>query len=86
MKVDRNINRKNIEENSFYKNDQKKVTQKRVINGFTYYFPHLVNRSRCFTYNPAEGCLYCRNKTFRYYSTVYEKKYYQCEKCGGINH
>jgi len=60
--------------------------RKVIIDGFPYFFPPLVKRMRCFTYSPVEGCLYCRNKTFRYYSTVCRKKYYQCEKCGGINH
>lgn len=46
----------------------------------------LVNRSRCFTYNPNGGCLYCGNKTFRYHSSESGKKYYQCEKCRGLNH
>jgi len=46
----------------------------------------LINRPRCYTFNPDGGCLYCRNKTFRYYCTAAGKKYYQCEKCRGINH
>ncbi len=65
---------------------EKKGFVKRVIDGFTYLFPPLVNRSSCSTYNPPEGCLYCGNKTFRYYSCCFGKKYYQCEKCQGINH
>ena len=59
---------------------------KHIINGFPYFFPPLVNKPRCFTYTPSEGCLYCGNKTFRYHSKIAGKKYYQCEKCGGINH
>jgi len=46
----------------------------------------MINRPRCYTFNPEKGCLYCNNKTFRYYSCVAGKKYYQCEKCRGINH
>ncbi len=65
---------------------EKKGFVKRVIDGFTYFFPPLVNRPRCFTYDPPEGCLYCRNKTFRFHSSIYGKKYYQCEKCWGIVH
>lgn len=65
---------------------EKKGFVKRVIDGFTYLFPPLINRPRCFTYNPPEGCLYCRNKTFRFHSSIYGKKYYQCENCWGINH
>lgn len=60
--------------------------KKKIIDGVTYYFPILVNRSRCFSFHLSEGCLYCSNKTFRYYSTSCGKKYYQCEKCCGINH
>jgi hypothetical protein len=59
---------------------------KRHINGLTIFVRPLVKRGRCYTYNPTEGCLYCGNKTFRYYSQAYGKKYYQCEKCFGINH
>lgn len=46
----------------------------------------LVNRPRCYSFNPIDGCLYCNNKTFRYHSISHGKKYYQCEKCLGINH
>lgn len=46
----------------------------------------LVNRHRCYTYNPPGGCLYCGNKTFRYWGQSFGKKYYQCELCWGINH
>lgn len=49
-------------------------------------YPSLVNRPRCYSFNPADGCLYCNNKSFRYHSTSHGKKYYQCEKCCGINH
>jgi hypothetical protein len=65
---------------------EKKGFVKCVIDGFTYFFPPLVNRPRCFTCNSPEGCLYCGNNTFRYYSKAGGKKYYQCEKCWGINH
>ena len=60
--------------------------KKRIIDGIAYYFPNLVNRPRCFSFNPLNGCLYCNNKTFRYYSNSYGKKYYQCENCFGVNH
>ncbi|OIN97335.1 hypothetical protein AUJ66_03650 [Candidatus Desantisbacteria bacterium CG1_02_38_46] len=55
-------------------------------NYYFYHQPKLVNRSRCYTYDPGGGCLFCGNKTFRYYSTAYGKKYFQCEKYSGINH
>jgi hypothetical protein len=64
---------------------QKKGFVKHTIEGFTYLSPPLVKRERCFTYNPSAGCLYCGNNTFRYYSSGYGKKYYQCEKCQGVN-
>jgi len=88
MKADRNNSKS--EENNIFKEWiekwEKKGFRKHIINGFTYLFPPLVNKSPCFTYNPPEGCLYCGNKTFRYYSKAGGKKYYQCEKCWGINH
>ena len=65
---------------------KKRGFRKHIINDFPYLFPSLVNRSRCFTYNPGGSCIYCGNKTFRYYSKSGGKKYYQCEKCEGINH
>jgi hypothetical protein len=65
---------------------EKKGFVKRVIDGITYLFPPIVNRPRCFTYNSPRGCLYCGNNTFRYYSKAGGKKYYQCEKCYGVNH
>ncbi len=68
------------------KNGKSKDFRKHIIDGAPYFFPPLVNRPKCSAYNPKEGCLYCGNKTFRYHSTVCNKKYYQCEKCGGINH
>lgn len=46
----------------------------------------LVNRPKCNTYNPISGCYWCGNKTFRYYSSSFGKKYYQCERCNSINH
>ncbi len=46
----------------------------------------LISRSRCYTFHPDGGCLYCGSKTFRYYCSAARKKYYQCEKCRGINH
>lgn len=55
-------------------------------NPADYSFPPLVNRARCFSYDSERGCLYCGNKSFRYYCQAYGKKYYQCEKCRGINH
>lgn len=67
------------------KTENRKI-KKKIIDGVTYYFPTLVNRSHCYSFNPPKGCLYCKNKTFRYYSTSFGKKYYQCEKCCGINH
>lgn len=59
---------------------------KKLQNQYFYERPKLVKRFRCKTYTPQAGCLYCGNKTFRFYSSVYGKKYYQCEKCRGINH
>lgn len=65
---------------------EKRGFRKHIIDGFLYLFPPLVNRSQCFTYNLEGSCIYCGNETFRYYSKSEGKKYYQCEKCGGINH
>lgn len=48
--------------------------------------PKLVGRHRCTTYNPEEGCWDCGNKSFRYFSQIWGKKYYQCEKCRALNH
>lgn len=48
--------------------------------------PKLVNRSRCTTFKLEGGCWDCENTTFRYYSTAFGKRYYQCEKCRAINH
>jgi hypothetical protein len=48
--------------------------------------PKLVSRSRCTTFKLEGGCWDCGNKTFRYYSTIFGKRYYQCEKCRAINH
>lgn len=48
--------------------------------------PKLVNRSRCTNFKLEGGCWDCGNQTFRYYSIVFGKKYYQCEKCRAINH
>ncbi len=59
---------------------------KKRANKYFFERPKLVNRPRCKSYNPENGCLYCGNMTFRFYSSVYGKKYYQCEKCRGINH
>ncbi len=56
---------------------------KRIFNVFEYYFPKLVNRKQCLTYQ--EECIYCKSKTYRFYSSQYGKKYYQCENCYGIN-
>jgi hypothetical protein len=88
MKADRNNIKK--KENDFIKKWvekwERKGFRRYVIGSFPYLFPSLVNRPRCFTYNPRDGCLYCANRTFRYYSKAGGKKYYQCEKCGGINH
>jgi hypothetical protein len=88
MKGDRN--KSNLEENKEISNlvgeCENAGFRKIIIDGFPYFSPNIVKRKRCFTYNPEGGCLYCGNKTFRYYSTVRKKKYYQCEKCGGINH
>ena len=88
MKADRNNSK--LKENGFVKEWIEKWERENfrnyVIDGLPYLFPPFVNRPICFTYNPKEGCLYCGNKTFRYYSKVVGKKYYQCEKCGGINH
>lgn len=56
---------------------------KRTINGFDYYFPKLVNRPT--TSKHTESCIYCKNRTFRYFRSHFGKKYYQCEKCFGIN-
>jgi len=88
MKADRNNSK--VKENGFVKQWiekwERESFRKYAIDGFSYLFPPLVSRPRCFTFNPKEGCLYCGNKTFRYFSKVAGKKYYQCEKCGGINH
>lgn len=65
---------------------EEKGFRKVVINGYPYLFPPLVKRTRCNTFNLENGCLYCGNKTFRFYSKAANKKYYQCEKCFGINH
>ena len=46
----------------------------------------LVSRSRCYTFKLDGGCWDCNNKTFRYFLSVWGKKYYQCEKCRAINH
>ena len=56
------------------------------VEGYTYMFPPLINRTRCATYQPKGGCVYCGNNTFRFYSKSGGKKYYQCEACAGINH
>lgn len=58
---------------------------KRTINGFNYYFPKLINRPTTKQYT--ENCIYCKNKTFRYFSGSIKmgKIHYQCEKCFGIN-
>lgn len=85
MKVDKSINKEG-EGCSVSIKYKKKGFKSYVIDGITYFFPPLVNRARCSTYNLEAGCLYCGNKTFRYYSKAYGKKYYQCEKCWGINH
>jgi len=88
MKGDRN--KSNLEENKEIRNwiekCEKAGFREVVIDGFPYFFLNIARRKRCHTYSPEGGCLYCGNKTFRYYSTVCKKKYYQCEKCGGINH
>lgn len=56
---------------------------KRTINGFDYYFPKLVNKPTTKQYT--ENCIFCKNKTFKHFSSHFGKKYYQCEKCFGIN-
>lgn len=63
----------------------KDVKQEAAKQGI-YIRPKLINRHRCYIYKPEGGCLYCGNKTFRYYCTVCDKRYYQCEACRGINH
>ena len=60
--------------------------QKREAERLFYSRLPLINRPRCHTFNLDGGCLFCGNKTIRYYSSSYVKKYYQCEKCRGINH
>ena len=87
MKVDKNKKKPELPD-PFQKWIQKwknKGFVKRIINGYPYLFPPLVNKSRCLTYNPPGGCLYCGNNTFRYYSKSGGKKHYQCEECWGIN-
>lgn len=59
---------------------------KNIKNRYFNERPLLVKRFRSKVYIPEAGCLYCGNKTFRFYSSVYGKKYFQCEKCRGINH
>jgi hypothetical protein len=58
----------------------------RNFSGLTIFVPHLIDRPRCHSFNPRNGCLYCGNKTFRFHSKAGNKKYYQCEKCWGLNH
>ena len=48
--------------------------------------PKLINRSRSHTFKLEGGCWDCSNTTFRYFLSVWGKKYYQCEKCRAINH
>lgn len=87
MKADRNNNKlEATNSQEWMEMWEERGFAKFTINGFTYLFPPLVNKPRCSTYNLPEGCLYCGNNTFRYYSSSYGKKYYQCEKCRGINH
>lgn len=88
MKADRNCLRMKKKDlvKEWVEKWKNKGFKKHIFDGSTYLFPPLVKRPRCFTYNPKEGCLYCGNKTFKYYSIVCNKKYYQCEKCRGINH
>lgn len=86
MKADRNKFEKITEIKEWFNKWQKKGFKKVIIDGFPYLFPPLVNRKRSSTYNPEGGCLYCGNKTFRFRSKGGGKKYYQCEKCWGINH
>jgi len=85
MKADKNISNPREVDNIFIKY-KKKGFKSYISDGITYLFPPLVNRARCFSYNLENGCIYCGNKTFRYYSKAHGKKYYQCEKCWGINH
>lgn len=88
MKADKTNNKSEMPNvlKEWIKKWEKKGFVKRVVNGYPYLFPPLVNKPRCSTYNPPKGCLYCGNNTFRYYSKGGGKKYYQCEKCWGINH
>lgn len=85
MKADKNISKERAVD-SVFKKYYKKSFKICIVDGITYFFPPIVNRARCFSYNLENGCLYCGNKTFRSYSKAYGKKYYQCEKCWGINH
>jgi len=85
MKVSKKINNPGEKDDIFTKY-RKKGFKICVIEEIIYLFPPLVNRRRCFSYNPQGGCLYCGNKTFRFHSKGYGKKYYQCEKCWGLNH
>jgi len=48
--------------------------------------PKLVIRSRSYAFKLEGGCWDCSNTTFRYFSSDWGKKYYQCEKCRAINH
>lgn len=48
--------------------------------------PRLVNRPTCKTFKLEGGCWDCGHTKFRYYNSVFGKKYYQCEKCRAINH
>ncbi len=84
MRADKIDKRDSLKE--WEKKWEKKNFVKYAAEGFTFFFPPLVGRSKSFTYNPEGGCLHCGNPTFRYYSKVARKKYYQCEKCNGINH
>lgn len=87
MKADNSYKTEEISEvKGWVRKWEQKGFRKHIIDNFPYLLPPLINRTRCFTYSPDEGCLYCSNKTFRYYSKSGNKKYYQCEKCGGINH
>jgi hypothetical protein len=65
---------------------EKKGYKKQIIDNFPYMFPPLVKRLRCSTPYSKMACMYCGNTTFRYHSKSGGKKYYQCEKCRGINH
>lgn len=74
MRKDDNLSDKNLKNGKIVK---------KIINGFNYYFPKLVNRKTTTKYS--NKCIYCKSTRYRYFSSSFGKKYYQCENCLGIN-